>query len=721
MEIEEVRRQLQGHLVDEAGTEAGGYALSVARFVPLLEPGERESLWLPLLVRSLPAGLTQLSGALLGAAPSERPLLAEALESVLRESDSASQCLSDSVAANVLCSLPNRVANALDGAVSNFFRPAKFYAWLSRLLAREQSFEHLAETVARLVTLAQGDSLAKAWAQELQESDFSDRLPELLLRVPRFERLLSPLLAHCSVVQFLPLASGLLEDDAARQQLETGLLCLRVLPARQARLLTSVHCLRGPTNAQSVARGLAAVWCEAYFIHHADYLVQRQVTCALAHLLRAAGDSGTRDTLPLLLEGVHGRMASPDAQVRRLGMALAQAASGATEGVAPLKFENQEGLAEVLEWESEPVLESSQLNMMDEDEEEDNAQQEDLEAPMMNLFGANDNSGDDDDDDSLSSYDVDEEPVETSMGPVYLRDCLNCLHEGRKDAEKQSQGLRAAASLVRAKPADLGDVAGPLMSALLHAHDEFNFANFSELRHAGVVALMVCAGASVVEAVGGEFCARNWTIPQRLGMLTAVHDAATELSGSSPSLKTPGAVDMTPPPPKDSLQSLLEIVPNDKSRRWGSAVQRPVVKSRRNLLVPVMGSYFWPFQNALQASAVVDVLVLARLLLYLGKIIALAPLCEMKSRTMRAYAEGIWLHRWSRDSHVVKSAMVGLIEALLSFTPQELLSDWDNVVDEAVQWYTGAARDGVDRETSEVARACAAELSFHISELAPRK
>ena len=149
-------------------------------------------------------------------------------------------------------------------------------------------------------------------------------------------------------------------------------------------------------------------------------------------------------------------------------------------------------------------------------------------------------------------------------------------------------------------------------------------------------------------------------------------------------------------------------------------MHKAVPAGKRNRLTPRVGSFFWPFQNALQTQpspSSMGGLVLARLLLYLGKVVSLVPACEAKSRAVAALAEAVWVHRWNNDSHVVRSCMVGFVEALLSFPPEELVASHADIVEESVAWYTGMARDALDAETATVARACAAELSVHLSQL----
>jgi len=96
------------------------------------------------------------------------------------------------------------------------------------------------------------------------------------------------------------------------------------------------------------------------------------------------------------------------------------------------------------------------------------------------------------------------------------------------------------------------------------------------------------------------------------------------------------------------------------------------------------------------------------------KVIASTPASSIKMNMLTALSEAIWIHRWNRHEHVVRSCMIGLAEALLSVQPALLLEAAADIVSEAVNWLTDAARDGRTKETSDVARACASEIARHL-------
>ncbi len=184
-----------------------------------------------------------------------------------------------------------------------------------------------------------------------------------------------------------------------------------------------------------------------------------------------------------------------------------------------------------------------------------------------------------------------------------------------------------------------------------------------------------------------------------------------------------------------------------KTRRWGEARRAPAFQQQsrvKNRLDAVAGSFFWPFAGCLQPAVKsgpapsrmrtvsLDPMVLARLLLYLAKILVWTAMGEPKRRMLDALAQLVWASRYHKvavpllvclsahthvsahhdqDAAVVRACMVALCESMLSLDAEALATDWASAVDEAVNWLTAEARDAVDRDTSELARVCLAELA----------
>jgi hypothetical protein len=169
-----------------------------------------------------------------------------------------------------------------------------------------------------------------------------------------------------------------------------------------------------------------------------------------------------------------------------------------------------------------------------------------------------------------------------------------------------------------------------------------------------------------------------------------------------------------PPPPPFIIE---EEGNSTKTRKWGNVLHKNKVTSKKNLLSAVVEGFFWPFQSPLKAGFVVklDFMVTARLLMYLGKVVSLVPLTESKCRMVEALAEAVWVHRWSKQSHIVRSCMICLTESLISFEADVLVEQFSSIVDESINWFTTSARNATDKETADVSRSCASELALHLN------
>jgi hypothetical protein len=716
--VESVKQFLAG--AAESETVARASCLDCANkiglaWAPVLTAEERRYLWYPVfVVAGAEYSVPILCDAMMACScPEEAIFLADALAVVLQHEQTRSERLfSSSLMLQLLPSLPDRCANATQALRPIFFEQQRYFAWLARHItvvlilepARQDLSVHAATVASKMCSLGPVavKSLVKSWSS-CSETMIVERIAPVMRMVGRAEKLLPEVLASFDTARFFAVSHAMLEDATARHVLECALLVGRTLPVGLARRLVSMHCMRGTDAALALARDLAKIWSDSHFAKYVDEALQLQVTRALRFLIDSCGRDGARAIIPSLLAGVHERLGLPEGGRRRLAMSLAQHTSRlAAETSEPLDF-GEEGLDDLLEWEVDAEVVIQEEPAGERDDLLEASRKEDPDSRIVEFE-------DEDDEDSLSSFEIeDEETVAPKeRRPVYLRDCLKCIQEGKRKVESMELGLNAAEELIRAQPVDLDDVCVPLASALLHASNEFSLPRFVEIRSGAVVALLVCAPVKVAEFVGTQFASPNWSIQQRMDMLDAAHDAILELSHGQHQRQQ-----------EEQQQQISLNVVGEKSRRWGSAVPgRGPKQVLANRFKPELaGSFFWPFQNALRPSFVstLDVLVLAKLMLYLGKVVAATPSSPMKMRMLVALADGVWIHRWHPNEHVARSCMIGLVEALLSVQPPSMLLETSaELLSEAVNWFTDVAREGLTRETTEVARACASELARHL-------
>jgi len=97
-----------------------------------------------------------------------------------------------------------------------------------------------------------------------------------------------------------------------------------------------------------------------------------------------------------------------------------------------------------------------------------------------------------DDEDELKPYDLtdDEADLNPIKLPKYIRELLQNLR-AQDDVNKLHGALKAATSLILSKPDDLNDISIPILSTLLHLHNEYNIEQFQLMRHQSMVALLV--------------------------------------------------------------------------------------------------------------------------------------------------------------------------------------------------------------------------------------
>lgn len=676
-------------------------ANQVAReWIPLFTSKERLELWIPYFVSYMPYSLPVLVDSLSNCVSIEEgAIVCEAISECLQQC-SLERCFSFSSSLKLLPSIPSKCVNSSTNKCPPFLVPSVFFPWLCDACAVliTSRPEGVALILERLILLNETLAIAKSFSQLSEEQ--LESAAACIMKCARFEKLLPSFLACFSVAKFFAVANPLCRDESASYVLEYQLLTMKVLPTKQARTLVSFHCMRGSIDAERIAKALASVWSDEYFASKADIPLQLQVSRAMKVLFQCCGSKITSQIIPSLLPGIHVRLSLPENEKRFVGMAVAEFTSSSVENVKALDF-GEPATKDLLEWDEEQDVEEQVV--LEESNTTTGKKEEEIDPDEVYIKPNDDDDEADDDDDSISSYELDEGESLVSKGPLYLRDCLNCLMDGKQKADRLELGLQAVEGLVRSSPCDLEDVAVPLTSALLHASDEFNIVNFETMRIRGLIALASQCKSLVPTFVGKQFCEPNWSIQQRMDMLECMMEAASELSNQT---NTQDII-------VDSVK-IQEIEDNGRTRRWGNALHkksRPL-EGKKNGLISVVETFFWPFQEPLKAGFAqkFDPIIVARLLLYLGRVISMVPLSQSKSRMMNALAEAIWVHRWTKELHVVRSCMVALTEALISFEADTLVEEFSDVVDETINWLTDVARDGPDQQTAEVGRTCVSEL-----------
>ncbi|KAF1809660.1 hypothetical protein P152DRAFT_403044 [Eremomyces bilateralis CBS 781.70] len=117
--------------------------------------------------------------------------------------------------------------------------------------------------------------------------------------------------------------------------------------------------------------------------------------------------------------------------------------------------------------------------------------------------------------------------------PVYIRNLIAGLNDS-ENYDRHKLMLESAEGLIRRKAnfgAELKDRTEELLSVLIGMQDHFDLDNFSELRQKAVVAMTVAEPSRSAQWLARSFFEGDYSISQRLTILSAMGLGALELSG----------------------------------------------------------------------------------------------------------------------------------------------------------------------------------------------
>ncbi|KAF1999545.1 hypothetical protein P154DRAFT_620965 [Amniculicola lignicola CBS 123094] len=205
-----------------------------------------------------------------------------------------------------------------------------------------------------------------------------------------------------------------------------------------------------------------------------------------------------------------------------------------------------------------------------------------------------DDSSDEDDDlvaygkpDSDPEDDADD-PTEINRNkptaPVYIRDLIAGLRD-QEDYDRHQLALSTAASLIRRKAnfgSEVTDHLEELASILTGLNDNFELSGFPEQRQRALIAVLFTKPGPMAQWFARSFFSGDYSLTQRIAMLTTLGIGARELAG----LKDSTTEDLIPPTPSFPSQEL----PSKLHRIYGedtNPVARITSGLAKQLLSPI--------------------------------------------------------------------------------------------------------------------------------------
>ncbi|KAI6249814.1 DNA replication checkpoint protein tel2 [Erysiphe necator] len=206
------------------------------------------------------------------------------------------------------------------------------------------------------------------------------------------------------------------------------------------------------------------------------------------------------------------------------------------------------------------------------------------ELDGLDIYSKPDSDPDDSDDDPTL---INRKKLST---PVYIRDLITYLRN-IDSFDHQRLGLSTAASLIRRKAnfgTEASDHAEELATLLVGIQDKYNIENFSDMRLAGMIALVVSFPSEMGKWFSNTFFEGDYSISQRSSILTALGLGAREVGG----LGSYKNIERS----NNSADALFpsEILPANLEKYYGSQESTLVdalsYRLERNMITPMVGS-----------------------------------------------------------------------------------------------------------------------------------
>eukprot|EP01114_Cavostelium_apophysatum_P022620 TRINITY_DN8247_c0_g1_i1.p1 TRINITY_DN8247_c0_g1~~TRINITY_DN8247_c0_g1_i1.p1 ORF type:complete len:831 (+),score=189.49 TRINITY_DN8247_c0_g1_i1:110-2602(+) len=645
-------------------------------------------------------------------------------------------------AQTLLCSLPDRVANATKHQAPEQFLPSVYFRALIDQVIRSMclgdvSSVLLSHLFSKLINLGHSDLLVENMFSIIDDREALAAASQVLenLSDSSVEKFFDSVLRRMAktTVRGVPAANSpatyelliklLTRSETSRFILSNKMLLVRVYDTEVARTL--VDCIFQFAKVQTeqilwnplqVIISATKVWGDRAFVKHAALRQQEYITAAILRSLTyfTKEDIETSGLLTDFIQGVQTHIESPIIRIRQLGMLVGEAFSLIVSPNNPLKFDEAHEADEKLTADSISTEEKDATEAPIKPAPKRQKKPEKVEDdPDELLFKDDDDEEEVDevDEDDLPAYDLrdDESDLSPKKTPKYLRDCLKGLRN-TENIDLFEGSLNAIEPLVRSKPHDLDDLSESLASTLLHLEDRFSLPHFETARLKALVAVAVCSPDSVISYLTAQFYAQNYTLKQRLDVLATLENAAIEMS----SIETaPEDQELTP-----AINDVVKHRIESNTRRWSKPRKRP--KAQANRFLPFANKLFYPLLKEYSQSSNLfelmgsDAIILSKLVHTLAVFIECFGEAGGSERIAMCHhlIEFVAWIRFHEDSTVRQACLFALSRILLGFQADVLISEFIDEISDLDEWL----RETLQNDSDANCRAFAGYIVAHVSQ-----
>ncbi|EGG14925.1 Telomere length regulation protein [Cavenderia fasciculata] len=315
------------------------------------------------------------------------------------------------------------------------------------------------------------------------------------------------------------------------------------------------------------------------------------------------------------------------------------------------------------------------------DNQDDEEEEEEIGRPKIEEIN-DDDEKEINDPDYLKPYNLndDESDLKQVKKKLYLMDCLMEFQTNKHTPESWESALTSISSIVwNSKPDDLDEFSVPLTRSLLHLANEYGLENFEVIVQESIVALAIHSTGPVVDYLTSTFSKPNYSIGQRLTILSTLIDTAKYLSNYDS--RVVNQLDQQRKQLQQDLQSSNKFIidPNNNSNNNNNNVIGTIIRKREIR------------SDRVTKCSTMDLIGLdhhlfSRLIHALGLFIDCAGNSPSTRSMSRELIHFIWPYRYQEDQSIKRAILFSISRVFYLLDKDIITSDYQDELEEIIQY-----------------------------------
>ena len=664
-----------------------------------------------------------------------------------------SQCLVDKTMVvsqellTVITTLPDKLANKMKLALNGKFHPNIYYPMLGKEILKTLIKLHemscktsnystifLSNLIGKISLRGSTAALFDAILPQLKEWCYTSPLwsnicSSLFIEIP--ESALEPVI-ECLIrkVTFYPFFCKIMKDSVLSNPVIKHLITHKFLLLRYYKEANVLENIMGYLCADSrriilvdVIKTLLDHWSNSNSIKHSSYeqhfYISKAIILATIQLKEAEISEHKNDLLHKMLSGVQAHLENPNNKVRQLGMVVAECLTASLHPDGQkLKFDIEEDdnvtILRLLATSPKFNSDLEKQNFLKKENVIENDLNKKESIKDVNTVNMTEQvSLDDQDDEDLLPFEMSEDDSDLIEGihpPKYIAQCIDGLLAS-DDPKRHIASLHVLTKVVKNDKDNLYHQCVQLVTILLHLQDKYSLEDYNELRFSAMVEVTVRCPTAVSDYLTKEFYAQNYSLRQRLDILSVLTTAARTLSKPEQVSQYDSKVseNISDDVSTQNWKAVVQERIDKKTRRFSKKSSVVAPKASANRFANVAGHFFFPllqgFDNCQNTFDLLgeDCLVLGSLTCSLGNIMYCARGTLVAQNMAKSLLEFVWVLRYHSDAYVRQGLLFSLAMVVVSVPGFFLMTQLQNELAECQSWLENVLKDDPSAQCRELA------------------